>query len=403
VAKSDRAPRPDHVPPEILVDFDLYDVPGAEQDLASGFLAFTRGPAIFWTPRNGGHWVVTRADDIDTITSDADRFSTRRVAIPKTQETDTPLLPLESEGERHLRIRRPLVQSLLPKVVDAKERTVRDKSIRLIEAMRPRGECEFVDEFAHRVPVEVFFDLAELPAQDAERIRTLAANAVRARRAEERSSYQAEVYAYLDTTVRERRHTPGDDLFSRILNTETGRQLSDREAVTFAMFVLFAGVDTTATVMTMTARILAQQPELRRELTNNLDRSDFLRNAVEEFIRYNHVSSSTREVARDIEYKGVHMKRGEMVQVMPLVYGFDEARYKNPFQIDLRRKPPINHLAFGKGAHVCPGAHLARRELQVFLQEWLRRIPDFRIKRGTQPKFATGVVTAAVELHLTWN
>lgn len=394
--------RPDHVPAELVVPFDLYAVPGAREDIVSGYMAYTQVPPIFWTPCNGGHWVVTRPEDIETVASDGDRFSSLRIAIPPSREEDPPMLPLESEGEGHARLRKPLMMALLPKAVKTREASIRQHTIAAIEALIERGACDFVSEFAHKIPVEVFFELADLPLADAGALRVLADAAVRARDADERAGYLGQVYAYLESHVLERRNGSGADLFSRMLDSDAARTLSDREAVTFAIFVLFAGVDTTATVMTMTAHALARDSALRRDLIGNLDDDAFIRNAVEEFIRCAHVSSSTRQIRADISFNGVVMRKGEMVQTLPLVYGYSPDRFEDPFRVDVRRKFPIVHAAFGKGAHLCPGAHLARAELCIFLQEWLRRIPDFQVAPGATPQYSTGVVNAAISLPLEW-
>jgi cytochrome P450 len=92
-----------------------------------------------------------------------------------------------------------------------------------------------------------------------------------------------------------------------------------------------------------------------------------------------------------------------MVLVMHPLTGLDERVVANPLQLDLRRHPIGSHAIFGNGPHSCPGAVLARHELTIFLQEWLRRIPDFEVTPGTVPKTTTGAVSCLTELHLSWK
>ena len=75
----------------------------------------------------------------------------------------------------------------------------------------------------------------------------------------------------------------------------------------------------------------------------------------------------------------------------------------DPLTLDFRRSPPVRLQMFGNGPHTCPGAVLARRELKIFLQEWLKRIPDFAIAPDTAPVFTTGFVTGLTELKLVWT
>ena len=91
-----------------------------------------------------------------------------------------------------------------------------------------------------------------------------------------------------------------------------------------------------------------------------------------------------------------------MVLVLHMMAGLDERSVPDPLTLDFRRSPPVKLQMFGNGPHTCPGAVLARRELKIFIQEWLSRIPDFEIKPGTQPVSVTGLVSGMLKLELSW-
>ena len=124
--------------------------------------------------------------------------------------------------------------------------------------------------------------------------------------------------------------------------------------------------------------------------------------AIEELMRRHHIANVSRVVTDDIDYKGVTMKAGDMVLTATTLAGLDERRFPAPFTVDFDR-PDKRHLVFGKGVHTCIGAFLARTELNVFLSEWLARIPDFAIAPGEKPIALSGRANAVSYLPLVWD
>ena len=106
---------------------------------------------------------------------------------------------------------------------------------------------------------------------------------------------------------------------------------------------------------------------------------------------------------RDVTLDGVSLKAGDYVQLTTCFHGLDEKRWPQPLEVDFARQGLSDHMAFGRGAHRCPGANLARSELRVFLEEWLKRIPDFAIKPGDDAVTATGAVAGVLRLPLVWQ
>ncbi|RYD84837.1 MAG: cytochrome P450, partial [Sphingomonadales bacterium] len=96
------------------------------------------------------------------------------------------------------------------------------------------------------------------------------------------------------------------------------------------------------------------------------------------------------------------LKADDMICVLHPLSGLDERFIADPLTLDLRRTPINTHTIFSGGPHACPGAVLARRELKIFLQEWLRRIPDYDLAPGTQPRTTTAPVCCLADLHLVW-
>lgn len=398
------APKPDHVPDALVHDFDLYCVPGADVDVHLAFRDLQeKAPPIFWTPRNGGHWVATRADDIVAMQRDYRHFSHERIVLPPMPPEVPRQIPLEMDPPEHSFYRRPLTQALMPGIVATLEDKVRAVAAELVEDLRSRGECEFVAEFAKVLPIHVFLDLVELPREDKPYLLDLAEAAVRAPTGQERAEAHHKVGEYLARWVAERRETPGDDLLSRIVNVEVdGGKICFPEAIAYASLVLFGGLDTVAGMLGFVARFLAEHPDHRRQLVEGLGDEAFMKKAIEELVRRHGLANTARVIREDFTYSGVDFRAGDRILPPNLLVGLDDRANPDPMTVDFAREKPV-HATFGNGPHACPGAVLARRELRIFLEEWLTRIPDFQIKPGTRPVLATGMVNGVLELELSWS
>lgn len=400
----DQAPRPDHVPPELVREFDFYSIPGSAEDIQAAYAAFSQSaPDIFWTPCNGGHWVATRGEDIMEMQRDYTRFSHRQIVLPPMPEQAPRQIPLEMDPPEHARYRRPLMQALMPSIVRELEADVRAVAVETIEHLRPQGSCEFVEDFAKVLPIHVFLRLVDIPIADKAFLLPLAEDAVRGRTAEVRLNAHHAMGTYLLKWVRMRREAPGTDLLSKLVNVEvSGDRISEDEAVSYATLVLFGGLDTVAGMISFFACFLARNPEHRRQLAERVNDEVFLANAIEELIRRHGVANTARVINDDFEFKGITFKKGERILPANLFVGLDRSLNADPLVVDFNRAKPV-HAAFGNGPHACPGAVLARRELKIFLQEWLTRIPDFAITPGSQPVMATGMVNGILRLDLSWQ
>ena len=192
----------------------------------------------------------------------------------------------------------------------------------------------------------------------------------------------------------------GPDLFSRMVNAQiSGRPISGVELAGMMVNVIFGGLDTVAAALSFTTRCLAEQPALRTQLREN---PAIIPHAIEEFLRRFGIPNTARLITRDMQYKGVEFHAGEQILLPKSLHGLDERRYPDPLRVDFSRGVQ-RHAAFGEGPHRCPGSFLARLELKVFLEEWLTRIADFRIKPGERPRTESGPVNGVKYLPLEWE
>lgn len=392
---------PSHVPPERVRDIDLYDLPGAAQDV---HLAWKRvqdeSPALFYTPRHGGYWVLARAELLDQAWPDFQAFSSRHIAIPR-QPGAPAQRPIEIDPPQHQYFRHPINMAVSPKALQGLAERARALSIELIEGFKSRGECEFVADYAAHVPMEVFLSVVNLPSSDREWLIRRAEVMTRGASVDAKLVALKEVFDYLEKWIAERRLQPGDDLISRILQIRVDdRPITHEEALSECALVLFGGLDTVAGTMAFFARFLAMHPEHRRTLVLHPER---IPAAIEELLRRHSIPTVGRVVTRDVTVDGVTLKAGDFVQLTTCFHGLDEQRWVKALEVDFSREGLAEHMAFGRGVHRCPGANLARSELRVFLEEWLKRIPDFEIKAGEQAITATGAVAGVLKLPLTWS
>lgn len=393
--------RPAHVPPERVVDFDFFAPPGAGEDVQ---LAWKRlhaeAPDVLWTPRNGGHWIATRAEDIREIQTNFQRFSHRVFTLPYDPQQSHVPLPLGVDPPDHAPYRRIIMPAFLPKVVNAVEAMVRELAASLVSELAPRGECEFIEDFARKLPIAVFMKMVDLPFEDRETLLPWAEVVVRSPDQAKRREAQANMMGYLAKFVEARRADPGDDLISTVVHAQVGdRPITNEETFSLLTLLLFGGLDTVASMLGFVARFMATHPEHRRDL---IAHPELQRNALEELIRRHGISNTARYVTEDCVLNGAQLKAGDLIQVPNSLFGLDERLNDDPLTVDFRRED-VRHAAFGNGPHTCPGAVLARREIAVFLEEWLARIPEFELKPGSHPEMASGHVNGVTRLELVWD
>jgi len=396
--------RPENLPRTLFRDFDIFQFAGPGIDPHLALLAARReAPEIFWTPRNGGHWVAIQADAIEAILQDPQRFSSECIFVPRKPPEAQRELPIECDPPRHSVIRRPLVIGLLPATIDRRESAIRELAVELIDGFADRGECEFVSEFAQVFPICVFLDLVQLPRNDRHFLVPIAKKVIGGRTPAIRQEGIEALVSYILPLVRSRREHRGEDLLSPLVNLmESDGKISETDALAYVNTVLFAGLDTVAAMLSHVTRFLALHPAQRRELVDRLGDPAFMHNAIQELLRRHGIAAIGRVVTADTTYRGVSLCKGESIMLMTAMVGLDEHTHLEAAEVDFARRRPQNHAAFGRGIHSCPGHALAKRELAIFLEEWLRRIPDFAVAPGSTPVFSTGYVTSIAELNLIW-
>ncbi|MFP6850448.1 MAG: cytochrome P450 [Pseudomonas sp.] len=384
---------------EQIIDFDFFSIAPVDGDIHLGWKRLHEGPDVFYTPRNGGHWVITRAADIAAIFHDAARFSNAGVAMSRDAR-EMRFAPGEADPPEHTAYRALLSPSFGPRQVRALEQQARTIAVELIDGFRADGGCEFRTAFSQRMPIYVFLSLMQLPWEDAAVLLPAADWLTRDPDPESFMRAIQTMMGYLAERIAERRLAPRDDFISQMIGADVGgRRATEQEVLSMTANVMFGGLDTVTSTMGFFIHFLARSPAHRRRLVED---PDAVGNAVDELLRRHAIANFGRCVIDDMEYLGVPMRRGDLVLLPTALHNLDERRFPDPLTVDFDRQDKA-HFTFGGGIHRCLGSHLARLQLRVMLEEWLVRIPDFRIEEGKDVHVHSGRVNAITYLPLRWS
>jgi camphor 5-monooxygenase len=397
-----RAEIPDHIPPALVHDFNMYTLAADDRDpfIAIHDLYKRNLPDIFWTRHNGGHWVAVNSKAIADAMHDSTNFSSLRPFVPDQYNAGMTLfVPLMADPPEHADYRA-IVQPLFsPARIAALETKIRTFTGELIDGIRPRGECEFMSDFALQMPIAVFLQLLDLPLTDRVKLLEVVRRFTRSRDAELRKAGLHELFDYLRPVVADRHGKKGEDVVSKLVNgLYQGRPLVPDEQLGLTATVFVGGMASVASTLGFVADYLAAHPEARSFLA---ERPDKITAAADEFMRRFAVAIVGRQVTKDITFYGSPLRKGDHIVLMGALQNLDDQEFPDSLKVDFDRKRG-RHGTFGNGIHFCLGALLARLELRVFLTEWLRRIPDFHIKRGSPCRYQMGTIMGVTELHLSW-
>lgn len=323
----------------------------------------------------------TRFSNVDRIAVELATLpeADRAALAPLADELGTGLI--HSDPPDHTRMRRIVSQAFTPRVIENQRRRTAELVDELIDGLRAKGRCDFIEEFAFPLPILVISDLFGVPRADRDRIKVwsecitdlgsrrkplaeLARDALTATR---------EMKVYFEAILDERRREPRDDLITLLLNAEdAGERLSRAELIGMAILILVAGHETTTSLLSNGLLLLLQNPAQLAAL-----RADpaLTPGAVEEMLRVEPSFLRTpRRVKEDMDWGGVRLLRDQMVSVLNGAANRDPTVFADPDRFDIRRSPN-KHLSFGQGPHTCLGAPLARLEAGLAFPRLLERLP----------------------------
>ncbi|QBX54906.1 cytochrome P450 [Nocardioides seonyuensis] len=287
---------------------------------------------------------------------------------------------LSLEGDDHRRIRRLLMPAFRSKVIAAMRPQFQALAHELVDDFAPRGEVEFISEFAEPYAARILCQLIGLPEADWRQLAHWADDlgksfgiAIRDDLPRIEAALDG-LYGFVDELVARRLEEPADDLVSTLIAASTAEdgRLTREELSVAVVFLAFAGMETTRNQLGLALQTLLQHPDQWRLLG---ERPELGEQAVEEVMRVNPtVTWVTREAREDVDLGDLHIPKGGIVQVLSHSAGTDPLAMPDP-SFDIREvRPP--HLGFGSGVHHCLGHFVARTDMAVALPLLAARMPD---------------------------
>jgi len=331
-------------------------------------------------------WTLSRHSDVLNALRDFETFSNRNgVSVDRDAfhpDADATMSFLAMDPPRHTRMRGLVSRGFTPRRVMDLEPRIRDRAARYLDECMERGNCDFVADFAGKLPMDVITELLGLPEADRAMLRGWADTVVHRDEGVVGLPVAAagaalRLLQYFQAHVAERGRRPRNDLTEALLRAEIeGDRLSEREILGFLFLMVIAGNETTTKLLAHALYWLWRNPDQRDRLRADPTLVPFW---VEETARYdNSTQALARIVARDTELYGTRLSQGEKVVLLIGSANRDERVFENPDRFDLLRNTRAS-LSFGHGTHFCLGAALARLEARVALEEVWRRFPRYDV------------------------
>ena len=396
-----------------LSEVDLNDLDTFEKGTPHEQFKLLRAEAPVYrhagAPGEEDWWAITKHEDLKLISKSPQLFSSEeKSAIPRDPDPDSlpmlRLIMLNMDPPKHRVYRAIINKAFTPRMVHGLEASVDEMVDRIIDNVVEKGECDFVDELAAPLPMEVICEMMGVPEEDRRGIYELANQMVGFDDPEysdgkpqkmghnDGEAASAEMFMYAAKLAEKARAHPGDDLATALLNAEVdGQKLTEMEFNSFFLLLAVAGNETTRTVTTNGMLDLIKHPDQRQLVLDDMSLVD---SAVEEILRHEPAVHAFRRTAlADTEIRGVPIAEGDKLLIWYPSVNRDEDVFEDADVFDVRRSPN-DHLSFGVGEHFCLGANLARMELRKIFRGLLTRLPDIELAaepRRLRSNFINGV------------
>ena len=396
---------PAHVPASLVGDFPLlFGRYTDENPFETIIPSIHEGPEVFYAlngyPGDTPAWIVRRTEDLRKIYFDTEHF-TNSSSGPFTMLIGESwhMVPFESDPPMHSLYRAVVNPIFTPKAMARLETRIRDYAREYIEGFKPKGSCEFIQDFAFEFPIKIFLELMGLPLELTSQFLEWEMGLLHASDPNVMAAATRNVVDYLRKEIAVRKANPTDDLLSYGVKARIdGRELTDDELVGFAFNLFIGGLDTVSTNMAWQFRHLAENPDDQAAVRAN---PAMIPNAIDECMRAYAAVTTFRTCSKETEIRGVKIMPGDKVAMSTALAGRDPQEYDRPNEVILDRKP--RHVSWGYGPHLCVGMHLARREMRIAMEEFLAIIPEFRVAPGVTIRSHLGGMIQPEILPLVWK
>ncbi|MEV3960525.1 cytochrome P450 [Nocardia sp. NPDC050193] len=291
---------------------------------------------------------------------------------------------LAMDDPRHMRMRKLVFKGFTPKRVADMEARIRELTLEYLEPALERGEFDWIQDFAGKLPMDVISELLGVPAADRDEIRHMADMVMHREDGvtdvpDSAIEASLNLVVYYSDMVAQRRESPTDDLTSALLGAAIdGDRLTDDEIIGFMFLMVVAGNETTTKLLGNALYWAGRNPAEYAKVAADPER---VPDWVEETLRYDTSSQIVaRTATEDLEYHGRIVPAGSKVLLLIGSANRDGEVFDNADTYDLDRAEKGNLASFGAGVHFCLGAHLARLEATVALREFAARVMSYRVR-----------------------
>lgn len=356
--------------------------------------------------REANSWVLSRYDDVSAALADPATYSSASGIFPTPPGVDMtelflPML-IMSDPPRHTQLRQIVSRAFTPRRIAALEPHIETLVKDLLDQTPEAGNWEFVSGFAGPLPAIVIADMLGVPRDDRDQFRAWSTTLIQSNpvRGEFGAGLDAAaaLYEYFTAFLAERRAHPQDDLMTALVQAEVdGEYLSEEELLGFCLLLLVAGHETTTNLLSNSAVVLAQHPDVRQQLA---DDPELVPAAVEELLRFDSpVQGLARTLTEPVELHGESMQTGDTVLLLFGSANRDDHAFPHADRFDVNRHPE-RQVAFGRGIHFCLGASLARLEARIALQTLLTRRPDWDVDLDAAVRLHSGPIRGYISLPM---
>jgi cytochrome P450 len=374
---------------QIAADFDHWD-PEQTARLPEIFNELRQKCPVAHSEKHGGFWVITRYDNVEQVLKNPADFSSRYTSIPRGMFGDFTILPpIQLDPPAHAMFRKLLVKPFTAQNVQRWEDLVRRDSRKVIETFIDKGRVEVSSEYSKFIPLRLMATMLGISPDDEGTFASWIHRILETGGTDPDGAVAAagEMQVYLAASIADHRANPRDDVITLLIDSEVdGAKLGDDDLLGALFLLILAGMDTTWGMITAAIYYLSQHHEDRDRIAAD---PSLLPVAIEEFVRYFAPVHEGRAATRTLEFNGVTIKEGDPLLVCFGAANRDPAAFEDPETVIIDRKKN-RHFGFGVGIHRCLGAHLARLEVRLALEEWLRAIPEFWLAEPEKVRWSTG-------------
>jgi cholest-4-en-3-one 26-monooxygenase len=371
-----------------------------------------RDAPVYWhrEPDGPGFWAVTRHADVRTVSHDWETFSSELGAtfIPTQDEeslANLRLSILNMDPPRHNRARRLVSKAFTPRMIAKLVDEIDRRAAVVVDDVAGRGECEFVEDIAAQVPVQMICEMIGLEPDQWPRMFEISNTLIGSRDDPayahvDGEATAGEIYALCDMVAEDRRANPRDDLMTALVEAELdGERLDNVELNLFFITLVVAGNETTRNLINHSMLALLEHPDQAQRLRDDPSLWD---PAVEEMLRWgSSIHNFRRTATRDTELRGVRIAEGDKVVVYYASANRDEDVFADPHTFDVGRTPN-DHVTFGGGGvHYCLGASLARAEIRATMRQVVERLPGIELS-GPPVRLTSDFVNGIKSMPVTW-